>query len=96
MQIRKVKLSGGPFDGGASVASHNTAIVHGEVYVWDEQSDPDLFVHALTAVNTLSEYQRRTERELVNRWMCAPERMPQGVPWWRFNAWVELLRYGLV
>lgn len=93
MKIRTVNLHQGPFDGAQSIASHDTAIHSGEVYVWDGSEDENSFVHALTAIGLLSVEQRCEERQSVKDWMdnpTAPLRME--IPSWRVNAWLQILR----
>jgi len=115
MQIRQVTLNGVPFDGVKSVASHDTAIHAGEIYVWDGGEDKDRFVHATTTLARLDRKQWNEERDRVKEWMehpgtpsgikgkdgkdlmlPAPMAMCIGIPPWRINAWLQLLRYGAV
>jgi hypothetical protein len=115
MQIRQVKLNGGKADGLTSMASHDTAIHGGEVYVWDGGDDKDRFTHALTEVNKLPYPQRVAEARRVDEWMKhpgspsgikgkdgkdlmlpAPLAMCIGIPPWRVNAWMQLIRCGQV
>ena len=93
MTTRTVYLKRGPFDGACSVASHDTAIHRGEVYVWDGSANRDSFVHAASAVRVLSDVQRREETQRVSNWMEHPEIPLQAdIPAWRVNAWMQLIR----
>lgn len=98
MKIRQVTLCEGPHDGLKSVASHNTAVCSGEIYVWDGGADPDHFVHALTAIGKMSEVEREKEKAAMKTWTTDPHErsVPAEIPQWRFFAWLELLRYGAV
>ena len=93
------------------MASHDTAVHAGEIYVWDGGEDKNRFVHALTALRQLDKRQSREEENRVRQWMNhpgepsgikgkagkelmlpAPMSMCIGIPPWRINAWLQLLR----
>lgn len=91
MNIRKIKLTAGPYDGLESMASHNTAFCQNEAYVYDGGEDPNRFVHVDTVLARLPEEQRRHERAHVATWMekpHAPLAELLGIPPWRIHAWM--------
>lgn len=109
--VRTVRLQQGPSDGMRTLASHDTAIHRGEVYVWDGGENRDNFIHAKTAVYRLDKAKRREEKQRVKNWMehpgtpsgikakdgtdlmiPAPMAMCIGIPPWRINAWLQLLK----
>lgn len=94
MNVRAVNLKQGPYDGLRSVASHQTAIHQGVVYVWDGSEDLDSFIHAQTAIEQLSPEQRAAERKEVEDWMESVSFDPSttSIPAWRFNAWLQLIK----
>lgn len=76
--VRTVRLQKGPSDGMRTIASHDTAIHGGEVYVWDGGNRPDNFIHAKTAVYRLDKAKRLEEKERVKNWMEHPG-TPSGI-----------------
>lgn len=108
MNVRTVKLLGGPSDGLYSVASHDTAWMGGECYVWNGHEDRATFIHAKTTLTALPQDQFNHERERVHEYMHAkgaeitvgstkmnlppPLSMLIGIPPWRINAWMQLLK----
>lgn len=96
MHVRHVSLNGGPYDGTKSVASHDTAIVQGEIYVWDGGEDRDRFAHALSEIQKLPSEQRANELKAVHAFVLSAERIPIEIPTWRINAWIRLIQYGSV
>lgn len=94
----------GPYDGSGSIASHNTAIINGEVYVHDGGEDWDQFIHANTAIRKLPMDQQICEEGAVRELMADPwkylQMMEYGrteesilkIPKWRINAWMQLLK----
>jgi len=108
MTIRTVHLKDGPAAGGTSVASLSTAIVDGEIYVWngDDAPNKDQFCHAVTAMRGLPEECREKERKMIQEAyghlhsspLLAAEAyigLAQEIPAWRINAWLQLFRYGV-
>ena len=104
LNMRQVKLHKGPADGAVSIASHNTAFVSGELYVWDGTESGADFVHAVTALRALPDVQREEERKRVEDWdrRCAETDMMRGqipppmaeligIPPWRINAWAQVI-----
>lgn len=102
--IRPVKLVEGPYDGSTSVASHYTAILNGEVYVYDGGEDWDRFIHAASAIRKLTQAEQIFEEGAVRELMNNPEKYltmidsrpteetPLKIPRWRIHAWMELLK----
>lgn len=96
--MRRVALYGGPCDGQQSMASHQTAVSQGWIYVWDGGEDPDKFVYIDDVVGVLPEVERQAERQRVETWITAnPESMEPvaDIPDHRLNAWIQLIQNGL-
>lgn len=106
MNIRRISLLGGPSDGLEAIASHGTAIVDGEIYIWNGEPG-ETFVHAKTLLASLPMEQHDKERARVDDWrnrseqivvagkpfkLPAPMSELIGIPPWRINAWLQVLR----
>lgn len=107
MKIRIVSLNKGPSDGMKTMASHNTAIHDGQVYVWDGGEDPSYFVHGMTLLATQPRELVVQEQEKMRGFIMNPERdwhvnplsekgPLHGIPPWRANLWLALFQYGEV
>lgn len=107
LKIRVVRLYGGPFDGHTSVASHQTAVMGDEIYVHNGSEDRDAFTHAVTALRSVPRPDRRREKFRVIKWLRKKPVIIEGalvshslsdlngIPPWRINAWIQLLKNGV-
>lgn len=106
IETRIVTLSGGPYDGGHTVASHTSAI-HGEneLYVQMSSEEPNTFFHAMTEREKLKEplieqkiveWARDNERRAEAGEFPSPPSVLIPLSWFKIGLYYELYRGGFI